>query len=229
MLVEGMSMRGITRLTGVSINTVSKLLRDAGDAAVSYHDENVRGIKGERTIQCDEIWSFVDAKASNVAEAKAAPRDAGDAWTWVGLDTESRLIVSYLLSGARDDFSAVAFMTDLAGRLEQPPILATDALPSYSMGVRWAFGTKAGHIPSKSGTSCVERKNLTMRMGMKRFARRTNGFSKRFEFHLSLIALHTLYYNFCRIHSTVQCSPAMAARIDDHPHDLEWIVELLPN
>ena len=227
MLVEGMSMRGITRLTGVSINTVSKLLRDAGNAAVAYHDENVRSIEGERTIQCDEIWSFVYAKASNVAEAKAAPEGAGDAWTWVGLDTESRLIVSYLLSGARDDFSAVAFMKDLAGRLEEPPLLATDALSSYRMGVRWAFGTTAGHMPSKSGTSYVERQNLTMRMGMRRFARRTNGFSKRFEFHLCLIALHTLYYNFCRIHSTIQCSPAMAAGVDDHLHDLEWIVGLI--
>ena len=228
MLVEGMSMRGIARLTGVSINTVSKLLRDAGNAAVSYHDQHVRGITGERTIQCDEIWSFVYAKASNVAEAKAAPRDAGDAWTWVALDSDSRLIVSYLLSGARDDFSAVAFMTDLAARLEEPPILATDALASYRMGVKWAFGDSAGHIPCKGGTSYVERQNLTMRMGMRRFARRTNGFSKRFEYHLSLIALHTLYYNFCRIHSTVRCSPAMAAGIDDHLHDLEWIVGLLP-
>ena len=222
-------MRGISRLTGVSINTVSKLLRDAGNAAVDYHDKHVRGIKGERTIQCDEIWSFVYAKAKNVPEAKAAPRAAGDAWTWVALDAESKLIVSSLLSAARDDFSAVAFMSDLAKRLEEPPLLATDALPAYRMGVKWAFGARAGHMPSKGGTSYVERQNLTMRMGMRRFARRTNGFSKRFEYHLCLIALHTLYYNFCRIHSTVRCSPAMAAGIDDHLHDLEWIVGLLPD
>ena len=222
-------MRGITRLTGVSINTVSKLLRDAGEAAVAYHDENVRGIRGERTIQCDETWSFVYAKAANVAEAKAAPDGAGDAWTWVALDAESKLIVSYLLSGARDDFSAVLFMRDLASRLEKPPILATDALASYRIGIKWAFGHRAGHIPSKGGTSYVERQNLTMRMGMRRFARCTNGFSKRFEYHLCLIALHSLYYNFCRFHSTVRCSPAMAAGIDDHLHDLEWIVGLLPN
>ena len=84
MLVEGMSMRAVTRLTGVSINTVSKLLVDAGEACAAYHDENVRGVESER-IQADEIWSFVYAKEKNVGKAKDAPTGAGDAWTWTAL------------------------------------------------------------------------------------------------------------------------------------------------
>ena len=117
-------------------------------------------------------------------------------------------------------------MRDLAGRLEQQPILVTDALPSYVEGAQWVFGREAKHTMSKSGTSYVERQNLTMRMGMRRFTRSTNGFSKRFEYHLAHLALHFLFYNFCQIHSTLQCSPAMAAGIDDHLHDLRWIVGL---
>src|ERR1700720_574201 len=64
LLCEGMSMRSIERIVGCSINTVDKLLRDAGEAALAYHDKAVRGVKAQR-IQCDEIWSFVHAKQKN--------------------------------------------------------------------------------------------------------------------------------------------------------------------
>ena len=76
MLVEGMSMRSITRITGVSINTVAKLVHDAGEACAAYHDEHVRGIAGNRRIECDEVWAFVYAKKRNVPRAKAAPAEA---------------------------------------------------------------------------------------------------------------------------------------------------------
>ena len=222
-------MRATSRLAGVSINTVSKLLRDAGNAAAAYHDQHVRGIAGERTIQCDEIWSFVYAKERNLPELKARPRTgAGNAWTWTALDADSKLIVSYLLSGSRDEWSAIDFMRDVASRLEQKPVICTDALPAYEVAVQTAWrGPK--HTMSKARTSYVERQNLTMRMGMRRFTRSTNGFSKRFEFHLAHLALHFLHYNFCRIHQTLRCTPAMAAGIDDHLHDLRWIVEQIPN
>src|SRR6266851_10043953 len=85
MLCEGMSMRAVSRLADVSINTVSKLLVDAGLACARFHDENVRGVKAKR-VQCDEIWSFCYAKAKNVAKAKRAPERAGDVWTWTELD-----------------------------------------------------------------------------------------------------------------------------------------------
>jgi hypothetical protein len=83
MLCEGSSMRSISRVCDVSINTVSKLLVDAGNSAQDFHNQRARGIVSQR-IQCDEIWSFCYAKAKNVKTAKAAPEGSGDAWTWTG-------------------------------------------------------------------------------------------------------------------------------------------------
>ena len=77
MLVEGSSMCSIRRITGVSINTVSKLLEDAGKACAAYHDATVRDVQS-KDVQCDEIWSFVYTKEKNVPAAKAAPDGAGD-------------------------------------------------------------------------------------------------------------------------------------------------------
>ena len=90
MLVEGMSMRSISRTVGVSINTVTKMLVDAGEACAAYHDETVRNVRAQR-VQCDEIWSFCYAKAKNVETAKAAPEGAGDVWTWTALDSDSKI------------------------------------------------------------------------------------------------------------------------------------------
>ena len=106
-------MRAIGRVADVSINTVTKLLVDAGLACARFHDETVRGVKAKR-IQCDEIWSFCYSKAKNVKTAKAAPVGAGDVWTWTALDSDSKLIVSYLIGG-RDGEYAMAFMDDLRG------------------------------------------------------------------------------------------------------------------
>src|SRR5579872_6857236 len=81
MLCEGASMRSISRVADVSINTVSKLLVDAGKACAAFHDEKVRGVKARR-VQVDEIWSFTAAKQKNVAKMKTPVEGAGDTWTW---------------------------------------------------------------------------------------------------------------------------------------------------
>src|SRR5579884_2010629 len=88
MLVEGSSMRAISRVTGVSINTVTKLLEDAGETCIALHDEKVRSVKSAR-VQCDEIWSFNYCKKVNLEKAKAAPDHAGDVWTLTALDSDS--------------------------------------------------------------------------------------------------------------------------------------------
>jgi hypothetical protein len=77
-------MRSVSRITGVSINTVSKLLIDAGLACAAFHDKTVRGVTA-KSIQADEIWSFSYAKQKNVKFAKAAPDAAGDVWTWTAI------------------------------------------------------------------------------------------------------------------------------------------------
>ncbi len=96
MMVEGVSIRAITRLTGVSKNTVVKLLRDAGQACSEYQDKALRNLTCKR-LQLDEIWSFVYAKAKNVPTAKKAPEVAGDIWTWTAIDADTKLIASWLV------------------------------------------------------------------------------------------------------------------------------------
>src|SRR5262245_40767288 len=91
MLVEGSSLRSISRVTGTSINTVTKLLVYAGMACATFHDEMVRNVASKR-IQCDEIWSYCYAKNKNVKRAKAAPEGAGNIWTWTALDSDTKLM-----------------------------------------------------------------------------------------------------------------------------------------
>jgi len=76
-------------------------------------------------------------------------------------------------------------------------------------------------------TSYIERQNLTMRMNIRRFTRLTNGFSKKVENHICHLALHYMYYNFCRIHKTLRVTPAMEAGIANHVWTLEEIVKLV--
>jgi hypothetical protein len=80
--------------------------------------------------------------------------------------------------------------------------------------------------PKHVSTSYVERHNLTMRMGMRRFTRLTNGFSKKIENHIAMVAIHAVYYNFARIHKTLRSTPAMAAGLSDHVWSLEEIALL---
>ena len=138
MLCEGSSMRSISRVADVSINTVTKLLVDAGLACARFHDEAVRGVKAQR-VQCDEIWSFCYAKAKNVSKAKSAPEGAGDVWTWTALDSDSKLIISYLI-GDRDAEYANAFMEDVASRLANRVQLTSDGHAPYLQAVEGAFG-----------------------------------------------------------------------------------------
>ena len=138
MLCEGSSMRSISRVCDVSINTVTKLLIDAGEACLALHDETVRGVKASR-VQCDEIWSFCYAKAKNVVTAKAAPGEAGDVWTWTAIDADSKLIVSYFV-GDRSGQSAIALMDDLRARLANRVQLTTDGHKAYLESVEGAFG-----------------------------------------------------------------------------------------
>ena len=138
MLCEGSSMRSIARVADVSINTVDKLLQDAGIACAAFHDMTVRDVKARR-VQCDEIWSFVYAKAKNVPTAKAAPDRAGDVWTWTALDADSKLIVSWLVGG-RDSSFAIALMDDLRSRLANRVQLTTDGHATYLEAVEGAFG-----------------------------------------------------------------------------------------
>lgn len=137
MLCEGNSMRSVSRLTNVSINTVSKLLVDAGLVGAAFHDENVRGLKSMR-LQLDEIWAFVGAKEKHAtAEQKAA--GWGDCWTFTALDADSKMLVSFMV-GPRSVKNCFDFVKDLAGRVTGKPQITTDGFKWYEYAIEDAFG-----------------------------------------------------------------------------------------
>jgi IS1 family transposase len=128
MMVEGNSLRSISRMCDVSINTVSKLLVDLGDAAMTFHDETVRGLRVKH-LQCDEIWAFVGAEKKNVSADKH-PSGWGDVWIWTAIDADTKLCVSYLVGG-RDAGWAHDFMQDCADRIYGHVQLTTDGHKAY--------------------------------------------------------------------------------------------------
>ena len=138
MLCEGASMRSVSRLAGVSINTVAKLLMDAGTFCAAYHDATVRNVKAKR-VQVDEIWSFTYAKQKNVADAKAAPEGAGDTWTWTAIEADTKLIISHFVGG-RDGECAAWFMQDVADRVANRIQITSDGHKAYLEAVEGAFG-----------------------------------------------------------------------------------------
>jgi len=259
MMVEGVSIRAISRMTGASKNTVVKLLEDAGEAFSDYQDRTMRNLTCKR-LQVDEIWAFVYAKAKNVETAKAAPEGAGDCWTWMAIDADTKLIPSFYV-GDRDAHAAQMFIGDLAGRLANRVQLTSDGHKPYLEAVEQSFGadidyavlikhygTPVGALGRYSpgectgvdlrrvegrpdlahvSTSYAERANLTLRMGSRRFTRLTNAFSKKVENHTHSVAIHTMHYNFVRIHQTLRCTPAMAAGVSKTLWELADMVKVL--
>jgi IS1 family transposase len=137
-LVEGNSLRAVTRMTGVHRTTVMKLLVNLGRACSNYQNKAFRNLNCKR-IQCDEIWSFVGAKERNcTAHMKA--HGAGDVWTWVALDPDSKLVPCWLI-GNRNANTAYHFLHDLKERLANRIQLTTDGFRSYLQAVPLAFGT----------------------------------------------------------------------------------------
>lgn len=132
-------MRSISRIADVSINTVTKLLADAGDAAIRHHSESVHSVKASR-VQCDEIWSFCYAKQKNVSKATNAPQEAGDVWTWTAIDADTKLIIHYLIGGRDADY-ALEFIDGLRQRLANRVQLTTDGHGAYLQAVEEAFGS----------------------------------------------------------------------------------------
>lgn len=254
-------MRAIARIADVSINTVSKLLVDAGGACAAFHDERVRDVQARR-VQVDEIWSFTYAKQKNVPNAKRAPAEAGDTWTWTAIEADTKLIVSWLVGG-RDGEYAMAFMDDLRSRLANRVQLTSDGHKAYLEAVEGAFGAdidyamlvklygtapesaKGRYSPAECigarkeaiegdpdwahvSTSYAERQNLSMRMHMRRFTRLTNAFSKKFENHVHMVALYTVFYNWTRQHKSLKgVTPAMEAGITDRLWSMEDIAEMV--
>jgi len=257
-LVEGNSIRGTVRMTGVAKNTVTKLLVDMGIVCSVMQDRTMRDLTCER-IQCDEIWSFVGSKQKHIPEGKEGVY--GDWWTWVAIDADTKLVPTFHVGG-RDIGEAQTFISDLAKRLRHRVQLTTDGRNPYLVAGRGAFKNEIdyamlhkiyGNPPKEDqrryspgvclgqekqpkigrpdyahiSTSYVERQNLTMRMSMRRFTRLTNAFSKKVENLTAAVSLHFAYYNFCRVHSSIGTTSAMAAGVTDRVWTLNDLIGLL--
>lgn len=256
LLCDGMSIRSITALTGVSKNTVAKLLIDAGNTCANYHDANVRGVRTAR-INVAETWSFAHAKHKTGTAAKAAPYGANDAWLWVASEAGSKMIVSYRIGG-RDAESAGSLMDDLETRLAHPFYLKGDEncmwlepveeVPcyefSYGQPVRIYEGA-ALTTGDKRTTECmrfqgegtpllkdvlaslVESRNLTLRTSTRVVEQVADNFRKKVQNHASAVAFHIVCHNFVGICEASSATPAMIAGISDRPLEFNEIAMLV--
>ena len=214
-----MSLRATGRVCEAAYNTVLKLQVEAGIASLAFHDANVRNIVSAH-VECDELWAFCHTRRRS--ETAAMPEGYGDVYTWIAIDPATKLVICWWC-GNRSGEDAVEFMRDLKSRLRDEEVLiTTDGLTSYESGIETAFGEGAVHRVSKPETTHVERQNLTLRMGNRRFTRKTNAHSKKLLNHHLSLALYFTFYNFCRTHMSlgVLTTPAMAAGLADYPMEL---------
>jgi IS1 family transposase len=261
MMVEGMSIRSIVRMTGASKNTVAKLLVDAGLACSDYQDRAFRELPCKK-LQLDKIWSFVGAKEKNVPQERKG-LGIGDVWTWTAICADTKLVPSWFVGG-RDSEHALAFCMDLKGRLGGRVQITSDGHRAYLGAVEKTFGDDVDYAQLQKiygkphgeveahrrysptpclgakkeamigapdmkhvSTSYVERRNLNIRMGLRRFTRLTNAFSKKAENHCHALSIYFMHYNFARIHQTTRVTPAMAAGVTEKLWDMTDIVRMV--
>ncbi|MFZ0914328.1 MAG: IS1 family transposase [Candidatus Korobacteraceae bacterium] len=251
-LVEGNSIRSISRMTDVDRNTITSLLVKTGDYCNDLLDGSMRNLRCGY-VQCDEIWTYVGKKQRHVHSGDSP--EVGDQWVFVAMDAQTKLVPVHTV-GKRTEETTWYFIDELAKRLANRIQLTTDGFHFYNRTVEDAFGaeidfaqliklygqygqhdTDAKYSPSpiveviskvRNGdpdpdhicTSHIERQNLTMRMQMRRFTRLTNAFSKKLTNLKAACALHFAHYNFCRVHSSLRVTPAMAAGISSHIWDI---------
>ena len=244
-LVEGNSIRSISRMTDVDRNTITSLLVKTGDYCNDLLDGTMRNLRCGY-VQCDEIWTYVGKKQRHVAAGDSP--EVGDQWVFVAMDAQTKLVPVHTV-GKRTEETTWYFINELAERLANRIQLTTDGFHFYRRTVEDAFGAEIDFAqliklygqygqhdadakysplpivevisrvqngdpdPDHICTSHIERQNLTMRMQMRRFTRLTNAFSKKLTNLKAACALHFAHYNFCRVHSSLRVTPAMAAGI----------------
>jgi len=204
-LVEGNPLRAVTRMTDIHRTTVMKPTVDLGRACAEYQDKHLRYLTCTK-IQCDEIWSFCCAKEKNVPDDKKGQLGYGDIWTWVVIDSD----VDYAMLGKM-------YGAPRGAEAHYSPAECIGCTPLHVSG---------NPDPAEISTSYVERKNLTMRMKIRRFTRLTNAHPKKLQNHEAAVGLHDMYYNFCRVHQRLRCTPAMEGGVADHVWSIEEIHDL---
>jgi IS1 family transposase len=254
LLVEGCSIRSIQRVTGVDQNTIMKILVLAGDRSQRLLEAKCHNIP-VADVQCDEVWGFVGCKEKHnrtgnlelgdaycfVAFERASKlvltwhlgrRTIHDAEAFVeklNEATSGKFQVTtdafpayfnpiHMSLGTRVDYAQLIKIyqspTDEQHRYSPPQVIEAIAKPVW------------GHPdPDRICTSHVERQNLTMRMQIRRLTRLTNAFSKKRANLWAALALYFAWYNFCRTHLTIRCTPAMEAGIADHIWSVRELLE----
>jgi transposase-like protein/IS1 family transposase len=249
LLLEGMSLRSIQRVTGIHQETILNLLVLAGEKCERLMNQRVKGV-AVKDVEADEIWGFVGMKKMTKLHKEVTDPKVGDAYTFVGIERNTKLVLAWHL-GDRDTVNTEAFTEKLdratSGRFQ----LTTDGLATYPDAISYSLGTRVDYgqlikvygkndvegerkysppevvdttakaiignpDPRRMCTSIVERSNLTMRMCIRRLTRLTNGFSKKWENLQAMLSLYFAYYNFCRIHSSIRCTPAMESGLTGH-------------
>jgi IS1 family transposase len=182
------------------------------------------------------IWTAIDADTKLVPCWFVGNRDAGAAYELM-TNLESRLAhrVQLTTDGLRAYLSAVEDTFGYRGIDYAMLVKLYGSDPNEAAAHRYSppqcIGCESQKVfgnpdPTHISTSYVERQNLSMRMGMRRFTRLTNAFSKNIENHAHAVALYFMHYNFCRVHQTLRVTPAMEAGIETHVWRPEEIAEL---
>jgi IS1 family transposase/transposase-like protein len=256
LMLEGMSVRSIQRITGIHQVTILDLIVLAGDRCEKLMAERIKGI-AVKDVEADEIWGFVQCKNRHKLYKGITDPKVGDAYTWVGIERNTKLVLAWHL-GQRDMTDCEAFTEKLheatSGRFQ----LTTDGFRPYENAVSYSLGTRVDYAmlikvyakdregeqkysppevvetvtkvmigdpdPSRICTSIVERSNLSMRTSIRRLTRLTNAFSKKWENLRAMLAIYFAYYNFCRIHSSIRCTPAMESGITTRVWELRELL-----
>lgn len=249
LLLEGNSLRSIERITGIEKKTSTHILLLAGEHCEELMTRKVKGV-AVKDVEADEIWGFVGCKNRHKLHKGITDPHKGDAYTWVGIERNTKLVLAWHL-GQRDMTDCEVFTEKLheatSGRFQ----LTTDGYRPYENAVSYSLGTRVDYAmlikvygnpdpdgehkysppevvetvtkimigdpdPSRICTSIVERSNLSMRTSIRRLTRLTNAFSKKWEHLKAMLAVYFAYYNFCRIHSSIRCTPAMESGLTEH-------------
>ena len=258
LLLEGMSIRSVERVTSVHRDTILRLLVLAGERCQRLMDEKIKNLHVS-DVEVDEIWGFVAKKESHKWQHEKQVEVIGDAYCFVGIEANCKLILCHHL-GKRDQLSTDYFIRKLARATSQERYqLTSDGFKPY---VKAATGQLKGRVDfaqlvkvygvSRDGeqryspaevvdaiptpvmgrpcrericTSHMERANLSIRMGMRRMTRLTNGFSKKWNNLEAAYSLWFAYYNFCRRHQTLRTSPAVEGKLTDHIWSIQELLQ----
>ena len=234
-------MTSTSHIAEIPEPTVSSLLTEMGKECSDFLKTRVRNIDISH-LEVDEIWTFVKKKQRRVEPED--PDTVGDAYTFIALDRDTRLIVAWLL-GKRDFDHTFQFAWKIRAATSRSPFqISSDGWEAYAMALQRALGNrvsygrivkvdKPGRVEPVFGnpdvseieTTYIERFNGTLRQWSRRFTRKGYAFSKNWEMLRCALALNFAHYNFCRVHQTLRATPAMAAGLATDPWSVGDLLE----